>query len=319
MMNHGKAGRARKNLQGFTLIEIAMVLVIVGLMMGGIMGALGPQLDNKKVRDTQERIKQASEAIMAFAIANRRLPCPASGSPGDKGDEQPPDDFGECPGKGHGYVPARTLGLGERDPNKGFMQDAWGFGIRYAVTQVPYDGSNDNKCSSDILVEKCNNSNSNNYKNNYNSTNLPSKCLVSSPCYPFTQPDGIKNAYYNNGRVVQGEDQPSREKLLQVCASSTGTIAPTATTPGNCGTVSANLVVQPAFIVWSTARNGATPRAGISDDEDANQDGDHVYVSHSRTETSPVAGAKNTAFDDLLQWRTYLTVFQDMTKMGILP
>jgi prepilin-type N-terminal cleavage/methylation domain-containing protein len=290
MMNHGKASRARKNLQGFTLIEIAMVLVIVGLMMGGIMGALGPQLDNKKVRDTQERIKQASEAIMAFAIANRRLPCPASAA--SNGDEE----FGDALGKGKcangGFVPARTLGLGERGP-KGVMQDAWGFGIRYAVTQVTYDGNN-------------------NDLNNYNKDTEKCKAATGH-CYPFTQDNGIKNAYYyeNENSNKKSSVQPDLANLLQVCKSST---AAGAITCGGSGNPPADLVAQPAFIVWSTARNGAASAVNGTDEAE-NLDGDRFYVTHPRTET----GATGGAFDDLLQWRTVEAVFWDMTKMGILP
>ncbi len=273
MMNNFKARRARKHLQGFTLIEMAMVLVIVGLMMGGIMGALGPQLDHKKVRDTQERIKQASEAIMAFAIANRRLPCPASAT--SSGDELFTGVVGACTNFNGGFVPARTLGLGERGPN-GVMQDGWGFGIRYAVTQVTYTGVG----------------------------NAPVSINCGAPCYPFTQPDGIKNAYYLNG--VPGV-QPPVTSLLQVCASSTGATA------SSCGAAT-NLIVQPAFVVWSTARNGAELPGGSGPDEAVNLNGNSVYVTHSRTEP----GATGGAFDDILQWQTVATVLQNMTNMGIL-
>ena len=272
-MHHCKAARTRKHLQGFTLIEMAMVLVIVGLMMGGIMGALGPQLDNKKVRDTQERIKQASEAIMAFAIANRRLPCPASAT--SNGDELV-GALGLCTNFNGGFVPARTLGLGERGPN-GVTQDAWGFGIRYAVTQVTYTGLG----------------------------NLPISINCSAGCYPFTQPDGIKNAYYFNGVPTT---QPSVASLLQVCASSTGVTATT------CGVAPANLVVQPAFVVWSTARNGAELPGGSGPDEAVNLNLNPVYVTHPRTEP----GATGGALDDILQWQTVATVLQSMTNMGIL-
>lgn len=272
MTNYSKAVRPRKNPQGFSLIEMALVLVVVGLMMGGIMGALGPQLDHKKVRDTQERIKQASEAIMAFAIANRRLPCPASAT--SSGNEQLIGDVGACANFNGGFVPARTLGLGERGPS-GVMQDAWGFGIRYAVTQVVYSGVG----------------------------NAPVSINCGAGCYPFTQPDGIKNAYYLNGTpIVDG--QPPVANLLQVCASSTGA------TVSSCGAT--NLIVQPAFVVWSTARNGA--QAVVGADEAVNLNLNPVYVTHSRTET----GATNGAFDDILQWHTVATVLQNMTNMGIL-
>jgi prepilin-type N-terminal cleavage/methylation domain-containing protein len=276
MMNKRKAARAYNHLHGFSLIEMAVVLVIIGLVMGGVLGALGPQLEQKKVRDTQERIKQASEAIMAFAIANRRLPCPASvdspansnsaASASSNGDEGRTGNKGECTHPNIGFVPARTLGLGERGTN-GVMQDAWGFGIRYAVTQITSD-----------TVTGC-----------------------GGTCFPFTLTDGIKNANYLTV-------EPDPTKLLQVCESSTGINATACGSP-------ANQIVRPAFVVWSTARNGAVLPAGSGADEAANLDNNMVYVTHPRTETS----ASNGAFDDLLQWRTAPTVFLDMIKMGILP
>lgn len=261
--------------RGFSLIEIALVLVIIGLALGGIVAALGPQLDNKNVRDTQERIKQASEAIMAFAIANRRLPCPASAA--SNGDEVVIGVLGQCANFNDGFVPARTLGLSERGTN-GVMQDAWGFGIRYSVTQVTYTGTG----------------------------NAPVSIPCGATCYPFTQLDGIKNAYYLNGTA--SPPQPAVANLQQVCASSTGITATT------CGAASANLVVQPAFLVWSTARNGAELPGGGGADEAANLDGNTVYVMHPRTEPT----ATNGAFDDILHWQTVATVFLNFTNMGVL-
>jgi type II secretory pathway pseudopilin PulG len=262
--------------RGFSLVEIALVLVIIGLALGGIVAAIGPQLDNKNVRDTQERVKQATEAIMAFAIANRRLPCPASAT--SDGAEVLAGLPGQCGNFNDGFVPARALGLSERGAN-GTMLDAWGFGIRYSVTQVTYNGSG----------------------------NLPVSIDCTATCYPFTQLDGIKNAYYVSGAPVVTAQQPAVAQLQQVCASATGITATT------CG-ATANLVVQPAFLVWSTARNGAELPGGGGADEAANLNGDSVYVMHPRTE----AGATNGAFDDILQWQTVATVFLNFTNMGVL-
>lgn len=212
---------------------------------------------------------------MAFAIANRRLPCPASAT--SNGDEVVVGLVGQCANFNDGFVPARTLGLGERGAN-GTMLDAWGFGVRYSVTQVTYTGAG----------------------------NAPVSINCGATCYPFTQLDGIKNAYYLNGAATP--PQPAVAQLQQVCASSTGITATT------CGAASANLVVQPAFLVWSTARNGAELPGGGGADEAANLDGNVVYVTHPRTEPT----ATNGAFDDILLWQTVATVFFNFTNMGVL-
>ena len=270
---------------GFSLIEIALVLVIVGLALGGIAAALGPQLDNKNVRDTQERIKQASEAIVAFAMVNRRLPCPAAAASG--GQEQwctnalggcgaiitaptAAPIHGRCANPNNGFVPARTLGLGEQGPN-GVIQDAWTFGLRYGVSQTTYAGGG----------------------------NAPHSIPCGGTCYPLTQLSGIPNAYYTNG--AQTTVPPVGE--LEVCASSTGITATT------CG--AAVLLGQVAFVVWSTGRNGA---GGGGADEAENLDADVVYVFHPRTE----AGAPNGEFDDVFQWQTINAVVGKMSDGGVL-
>jgi prepilin-type N-terminal cleavage/methylation domain-containing protein len=271
--------------RGFSLIEIALVLVIVGLALGGIVAAIGPQLDNKNVRDTQERIKQASDAIMAFAMVNRRLPCPAAATSG--GQEQwctnalgacgaiitaptAAPMHGRCANPNNGFVPARTLGLGDQGPN-GVIQDAWTFGLRYGVSQTTYTGGG----------------------------NAPHSIPCVGTCYPLTQLSGIPNAYYTNG--AQTTVPPVGQ--VEVCASSTGITATT------CGT--AILLGQVAFVVWSTGRNGA---AGGGVDELENLDADVVYVFHPRTEV----GATNGEFDDIFQWQTINAVVGKMGDGGVL-
>ncbi|MBI5098622.1 MAG: putative Ig domain-containing protein [Nitrospirae bacterium] len=63
-----------KNLKGFTLVEIAIVLVIVGLLIG--MGAtlIGPLTRRVKYNETKNTVEKVLEAINGFAIANKRLP-----------------------------------------------------------------------------------------------------------------------------------------------------------------------------------------------------------------------------------------------------
>lgn len=64
--------------QGFTLIEMAMVLLIVGLLVGSFVIPLGAQMDINNIKATDQRLAQIKEALLGYAARNRRLPCPAS-------------------------------------------------------------------------------------------------------------------------------------------------------------------------------------------------------------------------------------------------
>ena len=273
--------------RGFSLIEIAVVLVIVGIALGAGITMLSRQLEAKNVSDTQGRIKESSEAIAAFAMVNRRLPCPASIA--SAGQEQwctnalgacgalitaptAPPAHGRCASPNNGFVPSRTLGLGEQG-NTGITVDAWAGNLRYAVSQLTYAGAG----------------------------NAPISVNCVGTCYPFTQSDGVKNAYYLNGTQVTVPPAG----LLRVCATATGITATT------CGT--AAQLSQAGFIVWSTSRNGTAGGVGL--DEAANLNNDAVYISHPRAEQ----GAANGEFDDILLWQTNAAVVSNMTKAGVLP
>jgi prepilin-type N-terminal cleavage/methylation domain-containing protein len=109
--------------RGFTLVEMAMVLVIVGFMIGGMLTPLSMQLEQRKANDTQKALDEGREALLGFALRNGYLPCPAvSASNGleDRRGEQ-------CTsGKRAGFLPWVTLGLPKLD--------AWGHIYRYSVT-----------------------------------------------------------------------------------------------------------------------------------------------------------------------------------------
>jgi len=104
---------------GFTLIEIAIVMVIFGLIIGGIMGPLKMQLDNIDRKETQRLISITKEAMVGFAIRNGRLPCPDT-----SGDGQENKPGINCTNV-RGAVPWVTLGVNQ--------QDAWNRPLTYRV------------------------------------------------------------------------------------------------------------------------------------------------------------------------------------------
>ena len=123
---------AFRRARGFSLAEIAIVMVIVGLLIGGLLAPLAAQMDQRDFSDTQKRIEYANELLLGFAIANGRLPCPASST--SNGDESPAGG-GTCTNNYDGYLPAKALGMQPTDTS-GYALDAFNNRIRYALSKI---------------------------------------------------------------------------------------------------------------------------------------------------------------------------------------
>lgn len=135
----------RNRARGFTLIELAVVVTVVTLLIGGLLVPLATQVEQRNISDTQLRLRQVQDALIGFAIANGRFPCPATVSsppqPTDQGVEDPPGG-GACNHPIDGYVPGATLSLTNLD-NQGFVVDAWGLQanrIRYSISNATVNG-----------------------------------------------------------------------------------------------------------------------------------------------------------------------------------
>lgn len=122
--------------RGFTLIELAIVLFVVALLLGGMLLPLAGQQDIRNYGDTQKILAEARDALIGFAMANDRLPCPASAA--SNGVESPAGG-GACTNPHDGFLPAATLGLSPVDA-QGYRSDGWGgetvHRLRYAITTV---------------------------------------------------------------------------------------------------------------------------------------------------------------------------------------
>jgi len=122
---------------GFTLVEMAIVLAVIALLLGSGLTLLSIQQEQRSIEDTKAILNDAQEALLGYAIANGRLPCPATLS--SNGVEAPIGGTGptiSCTSPLNGFLPAVTLGLSNVDAN-GYLQDAWRLTqnrIRYTVT-----------------------------------------------------------------------------------------------------------------------------------------------------------------------------------------
>jgi prepilin-type N-terminal cleavage/methylation domain-containing protein len=141
--------RARTDDQGFTLLELSIVLVIIAIVTGMAIQSGVSVVATARLSATQQKLKAVDQALLAYRNANDRLPCPADltkapgaanygvegANPGACTGGTPAATFranaslnGSYLGVVEGAVPVTTLGL----PND-FMYDGWGNHIRYAV------------------------------------------------------------------------------------------------------------------------------------------------------------------------------------------
>ena len=122
----------------FTLIEMAIVLVVVGLAAAMILGATSNVLDNQKRQNVRVRLDAVETALTNFVAVNKRLPCPAYGttpSGGANGTfiagiETIDTASGTCVAGAIplGVVPWVTLGLSENEAS-----DPWNARLTYRV------------------------------------------------------------------------------------------------------------------------------------------------------------------------------------------
>ncbi len=112
--------------EGFTLIEVMVVLVILTVMLSGLALPIAAQLQMRRQEEARRQMDEAKEALLGFAVAHARLPCPAA--LGSKGLESfaPGGDAtnGGCSNFYDGFLPGATLGLAPLD-SEGFVRDPW--------------------------------------------------------------------------------------------------------------------------------------------------------------------------------------------------
>ena len=122
-MNH-TAKMHRLYTAGFTLLEIVMVLMISGLLLGGLIPLLSSQIESQRINETRKQMNEIKEALLGYSVINGKLPCPAPTT-----DPNNPE-YGEAASTcvvpaSDGYLPWKALGISDTD--------AWGGKWLYRV------------------------------------------------------------------------------------------------------------------------------------------------------------------------------------------
>ncbi len=149
---------------GFTLVELAIVLVIVGLLLGGAIAMLKPYAEMAQRNTTVEKQKRIAELLSEYALNYGRLPCPAALSPAVEPYGSPRNSGSAVDQHGNvcaapytaashiGIVPFRALGLTEEN-----VRDSWGRLMTYAVSPAMAQSSAGaisvhDRCRSEIWI-----------------------------------------------------------------------------------------------------------------------------------------------------------------------
>lgn len=268
---------------GFTLIEISIGLMIMGLVTMGLVATLSQQAEQRRLIETRALLTQAREALLAFVSANGRLPCPAvAASSGQESVLAIVNGVTTCT-TSTGFLPAVTLGMPGLDPG-GWVTDAWRDSgnppatlprvLRYGVAAMAGAGA-------------------------------PAANALTSVAL------GASTGT-NNPATIRGQVQAAlgvTGQGLFVCASAAGIGGAGA----RCGPAANTLAFNAVAVVWSLGANGSVP-ALYSADETQNAAPGALGVWIDRTYAPQ--GAVGGNFDDLLTWIPYPLVADRLVKLG---
>ncbi|MDO9421462.1 MAG: type II secretion system protein [Herminiimonas sp.] len=140
----------KRSSQGFTLAEMAIVVLLVGILLTFGVGLVQSQLENSAINVTKKRQEAIRDALIGYLGKYHRLPCPESAitpppapnvsfdgiedrAGGTAGTPPVPNPATQCVVT-FGTLPFVTLGL-----SREMALDGWNNFFTYQVSNTPYD------------------------------------------------------------------------------------------------------------------------------------------------------------------------------------
>ncbi len=119
---------------GFTLVEIAVVIVVLGLLLTMLVGMSASLLSQQRIQTTRTRLANIDAALTLYVSQYKRLPCPADGTLASSNPASGVENaIAGTPrtcvaNQQYGVVPWTALGLAAGD-----AVDGWGTRFTYRV------------------------------------------------------------------------------------------------------------------------------------------------------------------------------------------
>ena len=274
--------------RGFTLIEMAVVLIIVTILIGGLAMPLSAQIQARRIAETKKTLEEAREAIIGYAMSH---PIPSSCTSVYMADTtldvetETTTETSTCPVS---LCPATSAAPLTLPITRHFLPCP-------DLTQSDPEPNRDN--DGDGVLSDLNNGREDRYTVGPNA----GACAATSGHLPWvTLGTGAHDAWGNRLRYAVTTDfaskgagfSPTDSGNLQICSAS------------GCATVNVASDV-PAVLIsygpngWGARNiNANTLAAPTSQDELENTNGDINFVSRSPSK----AGEDSGEFDDLLVW-----------------
>lgn len=285
---------------GMTLAELAIALMVLGVIVGGALELYNRSHGRRQIDLTYENIDTITDALSVYVASNGRLPCPADPAGDEKifGKERP-----TCDGTTHdGILPFATLNI----PRKTAL-DGWGRYFTYAVSPVFARKNDQSQDLADIgkVHARCRHPGWVSPHERFNRNAIKARFCCADQLPPVFDVESDLIVVHTDGQRLSPVRLPGIKENYDDLTKATTTRQGGVEMPA----IDATPIEAPAFVLVSHGKNGRGAWLGNgttnrfdppdSGDEYKNASGGQVFVDGPWT---LVPGP--SYFDDIVRWMT---------------